>query len=56
MLDIIRERLCETADFMEAALKKRMDSVHEDKMSEAMAYSLLGGGNRIRAFLVTEFW
>ncbi len=40
---------------MEGALSARVDTIKADKMAEAIAYSLLGGGKRIRAFLVIEF-
>ena len=55
MFDRITNELKITADYIESALEKRISKVHADNMSEAMAYSLLGGGKRIRAFLTVEF-
>ncbi len=55
MNNAIVTRLKETADFIEKALEKRINAVRAGQMSEAMAYSLLGGGKRIRAFLAVEF-
>lgn len=52
--DIIN-RLNEVAAFTEAALEKRIAKVRVDRMGEAMAYGVLGGGKRIRAFLTVEF-
>ena len=55
MFDRITDELKATADFVESALEKRINTVAADKMAEAMSYSLLGGGKRIRAFLTVEF-
>lgn len=52
--DIIKE-LGDVAEYMENSLERRMNGISKGKMSEAMAYSLLGGGKRIRAFLTVEF-
>ena len=55
MFDCINNELKLTAEYIETALEKRISAVYADKMAEAMAYSLLGGGKRIRAFLAIEF-
>ena len=52
---MINFRIKECAEYIEKALEKRIDAIKADKMAEAMAYSVLGGGKRIRAFLVLEF-
>jgi len=52
--DIIN-RLNEVAALTEKALESRMSKLRIDKMGEAISYSLLGGGKRIRAFLTYEF-
>lgn len=52
---MINNKLKECAEYIEIALEKRMDAIKADKMAEAIAYSVLGGGKRIRAFLVIEF-
>ena len=52
---MVDNRLKESAEFIEKALSERMNKIKADKMAEAIAYSVLGGGKRIRAFLVLEF-
>lgn len=55
MYDNLLNELGHVAAFMEEALRLRMDRIKKGKMSEAMAYSLLDGGKRIRAFLTIQF-
>ncbi len=52
--DVIN-RLNEVALYIETALEKRISKIAIGDMGKAMAYSLLGGGKRIRAFLTVEF-
>ena len=53
----IREYISEKADLVERELEAAFACADKDISSlfEAMAYSTLGGGKRIRAFLVLEF-
>ena len=53
----IKQYICECADAVERALEKKFECADPDIASvfDAMAYSTLGGGKRIRAFLVLEF-
>ncbi len=53
----IEDLLRENAQKVEAALDEYLspDHVGESGLTEAMRYSTLGGGKRIRAFLVLEF-
>ena len=47
----IKEKLSEAAALVEAALEEYFSSEEEsNKLTDAMKYSLLGGGKRIRAF------
>ena len=52
--DVI-DRLSDAAEFIENALNKRISELRAGEMCEAMSYSVLGGGKRIRAFLTLEF-
>ena len=52
---MVNTKLKECAEYIEAALEKRMDEIKAGDMANAIAYSVLGGGKRIRAFLVLEF-
>ena len=52
--DVI-DRLSDAAEFIENALNKRISELRSGEMCEAMSYSVLGGGKRIRAFLTLEF-
>lgn len=53
----IEEKLAENAAKVEAALDEYLSQkyIGESGLTEAMRYSTLGGGKRIRAFLVLEF-
>lgn len=51
----VENRLKLAAAYIETALEKRVEKLRIDNMGEAIAYSLLGGGKRIRAFLAIEF-
>ena len=55
MNKVITDKLLYCADYVEAALKTRVDKIKAGSMAEAIAYSVLGGGKRIRAFLTLEF-
>ncbi len=52
---MIAKKLRECANYIEKALETRMYSIKAGSMADAIAYSVLGGGKRIRAFLVLEF-
>ncbi len=54
---IIESKLKDAAQKTESALQKYFDDglAGDTVLAEAMQYSLLGGGKRIRAFLVLEF-
>lgn len=53
----IEEKLAESAAKTEAALEEYLSENHvgDSGLAEAMRYAVLGGGKRIRAFLVLEF-
>lgn len=56
-IQTLEERLKEDALFIEGELDRRLDPelMGGGKMAEAIRYSVLGGGKRIRAFLTIEF-
>ncbi len=54
MIDI-KELIKENADFTEAALTEELAGAGDNPLADAMRYSVLGGGKRIRAFLVRYF-
>lgn len=53
----LKNRLSENADFIEKKLDEALckECLNGANMAEAMRYSTLGGGKRIRAFLTLEF-
>ena len=55
MNNYISDKLTFCADYIENALTKRLEKIKAGSMAEAIEYSVLGGGKRIRAFLVIEF-
>ena len=57
MFENIKEKLAQNSILMESALADYYDYIDNDYASliEAQRYGLLGGGKRIRAFLVLEF-
>ena len=52
---MIKHRILENAEIVEAQLKKYMD-INGYGIEKAMAYSLLGGGKRIRPFIAMEVY
>jgi len=51
----IKNELTLTANKLESALESCFSTKHNNELTDAMKYSLLGGGKRIRAFLTLTF-
>lgn len=56
-MELLKERLSGNAEYIEKCLNSILDKekLGGGNMAEAMRYATLGGGKRIRAFLVLEF-